>query len=294
MTSAAHQVEPRFAVVEFTTPHLSFAEDLDVYARAGATGIGIVEVKLTDDAEDLASFERSGLAASSAAPAIATILPSPALPGPDDPSERLDVLLASLARTAPFAPECFTLSTGPLGERSLEEARSIVAHALGRLAAEADALGTRLALELLHPTLASLFSFATDMAEGIRLLDESGSATAGLAVDAWHVGDGPDILDELEAHAARIATVHLNDRREPTRSWADRVLPGDGILDLAGMLAALRRGGFSGWYELEVVSDDGTIEHDFEDSLWKRDPQSLISDGRAKVITLLEGSATRS
>ena len=53
------------------------------------------------------------------------------------------------------------------------------------------------------------------------------------------------------------------------------------------MLAALDRGGYDGWLELEIVSDDGTVRDDFEDSLWKRDPLELVSDGRAQSLALL-------
>ena len=40
---------PRFSVIEFTTPRLSFAQDLAVYREAGVDAIGIVEEKLSDD-----------------------------------------------------------------------------------------------------------------------------------------------------------------------------------------------------------------------------------------------------
>ena len=37
----------------------------------------------------------------------------------------------------------------------------------------------------------------------------------------------------------------------------DRVFPGDGTADVAGILGAVDAGGYRGWYELEILSDDG-------------------------------------
>jgi sugar phosphate isomerase/epimerase len=60
----------------------------------------------------------------------------------------------------------------------------------------------------------------------------------------------------------------------------DRVLPGDGIIDLPPLLAALDEGGFTGWYDLEIFSDDGRYGTDLPDSLWKRPPVELLTAGR--------------
>src|SRR5262245_59799551 len=96
----------RFSVIEFTTPHLSFREDLAVYREGGADGIGISEEKLTDDREDLELLRTSGLRAASFFPSRASILPSPLLPGRDDPEARIADLCGSVRRLAPFEPDC--------------------------------------------------------------------------------------------------------------------------------------------------------------------------------------------
>ena len=88
--------DPPFAVCEFTTLPASFEEDLAAYAEAGADGIGICEIKLVEgrEAEQLASFQASGLAATSCVPAVPSILPLPHLPGPEAPGERVEALCA--------------------------------------------------------------------------------------------------------------------------------------------------------------------------------------------------------
>ena len=62
------------------------------------------------------------------------------------------------------------------------------------------------------------------------------------------------------------------------------MLPGDGIADAAGLLAILREGGYDGWLELEIFSDDGLMEDDFPDSLWREDPVELIRRGRERIF----------
>jgi len=282
----ADALSRRLAVIEITTPHLSFADDLELYARAGVAGIGILESKLGDVDEAVEAFRHSGLVASSVILTTGSILPSSGIPGPNDPAARVESICAAMERLLVFEPACFTIAPGPLGDHTLEAARSVVGAGLRRIAARADELGTRIALESMHPSLGSLFSFAVDLTEASLLLELCGSETVGLCVDLWHVGEEPDVLARLEELAGRVVTVHVDDRRLPTRSWVDRVLPGDGVDDVAGMLAALARGGYAGWLELEILSDDGSYGDDFDDSLWKLDPFELVCTARDRVASL--------
>jgi sugar phosphate isomerase/epimerase len=68
-------------------------------------------------------------------------------------------------------------------------------------------------------------------------------------------------------------------------------MPGDGIADAAGLLRILREGGYDGWLELEIFSDDGLMGQEFEDSLWREDPVDLIRRGRE--LTLAAWNADR-
>jgi sugar phosphate isomerase/epimerase len=279
---------PRFAVSEFTTPALSFADDLAVYREAGADGIGISETKLGDDRADLERLRRSGLAASSFFPSAGTVLPTPMVPGQDEPEARVDTIAAGIRRLAAFRPDCCLISTGPRGRYDRDEAFAIVVDGVRRLAQEAEDEGMRLAVELMHPSLGDLFSFMTSIPCAVGLIDAVSHPNVGIALDCWHLSDDPEVLEQVREHAKMVAAVHLNDRRAPTRSWCDRVLPGDGVIDFPAVLGALDDGGFEGWFELEVVSDDGSVEHDFPDSLWKWDPLELVSRGRAQFLSLWE------
>jgi sugar phosphate isomerase/epimerase len=267
---------PRFSIIENTTPSLTFAEDLALYRSVGADAIGIVETKLRDD-DALDLLRASGLRVSSFLPTCTSILPTPLIPGPDEPAERIEELARSIRRLAPFSPDACFFTTGPIGRYGAAEAADIVVdgvRTLARVAAEAE---MTLAIELLHPSLHELFGFVHTIADAVALLDTAGEPNTAIALDTWHLEEGDRLLENVRAIATRVSSIHVNDRREPTRSWCDRVLPGDGVVDVAGLLGSLDTGGFTGWYELEIISDDGSVENDFPDSLWKWEPRELVT-----------------
>jgi sugar phosphate isomerase/epimerase len=70
------------------------------------------------------------------------------------------------------------------------------------------------------------------------------------------------------------------DWRQPTRGWADRVLPGDGVADLPAILGALERTGWDGYYDLEIFSDNGTFGNAWPGSLWEVPAEELARAGR--------------
>jgi sugar phosphate isomerase/epimerase len=272
---------PPFGICQFTTLRASFAEDLAAYGEAGATGIGICELKLEEgrDAEHLAAFRESGLTATSCIPAVPSILPLPRLPGPETPDERVESLRASVARLAPFEPTGVVCLTGPAGALGEDDARRVVIEGLRAIAEEAARHGLAVGLEPMSPSYREEWTTITTLAEAAALCDEVGADNVGLLFDTWHLWDSPALLEEIEAHGERIVGVHVNDWREETRGWCDRVLPGDGVADLPAILRALHEAGWRGAYELEIFSDDGTFGDAYPDSLWAEDAADVARRG---------------
>jgi sugar phosphate isomerase/epimerase len=56
--------------------------------------------------------------------------------------------------------------------------------------------------------------------------------------------------------ARRIHAVQLSDYKAVTMRTLDRALLGKGILPLPEIVRALEDGGYRGWYEAEIISDD--------------------------------------
>jgi sugar phosphate isomerase/epimerase len=286
---------PPFAVCEFTTLHASFEDDLAAYRAAGATGIGICEIKLAEGREDeqLEALRASGLQAASAVPAVPSVLPLPLFPGPEDPEERVEALCASVRRLAPFEPSALVCLTGPAGELGSEAARRLVVDGLRAVVDEAERAGFPVGLEPMSARFREDWTMVTSLAEAAELCDEVGLANIGILFDTWHLWDTPDLLEEIERHGHRIVGVHVNDWREETRGWCDRVLPGDGIADLPAIFGALADADWSGPYELEVFSDDGTSGSAYPDSLWKEDAGDLARRGHDAFRQLWEQAAVQ-
>ena len=254
----------RLSISQITTVSQSFADDLDAYRAAGADGIGIWEMKLDDDS--LERFRASGLEAAAAVPAVPSILPLPLMPGPADPAERVEAICAGIERLVRFEPECVLFLTGP------GEDRAAVREGIRAIADAGRRHGVRTALEPIQREFAHFWTTVSSLDEAAALVDEAG-ADVGLMYDAWHLWREP--LAEIERHRDRIYGVHLADWRDPTRSTNDRVLPGDGVVDFAPILDALR---WDGLYALEIFSDA-----DLAESLWTEPPRDLARRGIAKL-----------
>ena len=283
----------RFAICEFTTLPASFEEDLAAYSAAGADGISICELKLVEgrEAEQLDAFRASGLEASAAVTAVPSVLPLPKFPGPDDPGQRIEAIVAGMRRLAPFEPTAFVFPTGAACELSAEAARSTVVEGLRVLADEAARLGIPVGLEPMSSYEQEDWTLVTSLADAAALVEEA-DADVGFVFDTWHLWDTPALADEIARYGDRFVAVQVNDWRSPTRSWCDRVLPGDGVIDLAPILDAVERAGWAGCYDLEAFSDDGTFGHAFEDSLWRLPPRELAERGRARFTQLATSSST--
>jgi sugar phosphate isomerase/epimerase len=284
---------PRISVSQVTTLPASFADDVRAYADAGLDGIGIWELKLPPrgDAEALELLESSGLESASAVPTIPSILPLPLLGGPDDPAERVEGLCASLHRLAPFGPSGIVCLTGTGAERDPDDARATVVDGLRTLAAEAQGLGLTVALEPHQRDGGEQWSIASTIPDAVGLIRDAGDPPGlGIQFDVWHLWNTPTLEQDIERELPRIAGVHVCDTREPTRGWADRVLPGEGIANVARILALLDRAGWDGLYDIEIFSDNGTFGASYPDSLWDVPAADLLPRALASFREAWEAS----
>lgn len=263
--------QPPFSISQVSSLAASFADDVRTYAAAGVDGIGIWELKLGDGS--LQEFRASGLGSATAVPAVPSVQPLPLLPGPDTARERVDALLRSLQVLAAYEPSAILCFTGP-GDRET------AVRGVREVAREAEGLGLRLAVEPFQLEGIESWSILNTLSDAAEFVEEVGSPAVGIQFDVWHLWNTPDLLDEIPRHAHLIAGVHVNDWREPTRGWADRVLPGDGAAGLPAILGALDDAGWDGFYDLEIFSDNGTFGSAYPDSLWDLDAAELARRGR--------------
>jgi sugar phosphate isomerase/epimerase len=128
--------------------------------------------------------------------------------------------------------------------------------AVGGVTDRAAARGLKIVIEFLPGT------GIPDLRTAARIVDEIGRANLGIMFDTWHFARTGLPWDDLKSlPGGMIRAVQVSDRIEPPRETpyrpgADRLLPGDGELPLAEMLAAVLARSPDASIGLEVFSDD--------------------------------------
>jgi sugar phosphate isomerase/epimerase len=190
--------------------------------------------------------------------------------GPDDAA--FDAQLAGLADDAAFcaAIGCsrFQLVLGPttLAGQSKEARWEQVRRRLARIGEVIAPHGMRLGLEFLGPlyfrtrqqpgATAPTTSFVWTLRETLAL-SEASAPNVGVTLDAWHWHhSGGTAADIRAADPSRIVHVHVSDARAmPPEQVRDdmRLLPGEGVIDLAGFFGALKSIGYRGGVAPETI-----------------------------------------
>jgi len=172
--------------------------------------------------------------------------------------------VARLIRFAAFAAELGVDSCAnhimPGGERPFMEQWKFLADRLKPLAAILGEHGLRLGLEPVAPHhLRRKFphAFIFTPWQMLELADDIGPNT-GLLVDSIHFYTAGEPMANLKLiPKERIVNAHVNDAPAgPVELVEDRgrVLPGEGVMDVAGYLAALAATGYAGPVSVEVFS----------------------------------------
>ena len=276
---------PLFSVCQSTTYRLTFEQDVALYRKLGIQAIEVCEDKLSADPgqarEQLGILAENGLKVTSVQPAVLSLFPhnmdTPR--SPQTPAERM----ARYRRSIDLFAECFPKQQVPLviggGKAPGYDFR--LAHQTARswfprMADYAAERGIRLMFEPLSPILMNAFTFVTSVDEALQLIAHVNRPNFGLALDVWHVWREAAVAERIAQLRDRLFGVHICDwpAAEP-RDVSDRVLPGDGVIDLPALLGAIERTGYHDAYCLEIYSGE-----DLPDSLWRADPETVVRKGR--------------
>ena len=114
--------------------------------------------------------------------------------------------------------------------------------------------GVRLCLEFNWSPLVKSLRTAAEVTR------RSGAANVGVLFDPAHYHCTPSKMEQLTPETvALIRHVHVNDMRDKPGELSDcnrdRELPGDGILPLRELFGRIERGGYGGFFSIEMFSD---------------------------------------
>ncbi len=138
--------------------------------------------------------------------------------------------------------------------------------------------GVRAVLEYI-----SFFASLNQVADTVAVLDECGDPDACLILDAFHNWNQRTTFDDLRALAPeRIAHYHIDDAAPGIPSGSqkdpDRVMIGEGVIDLRTEMAILREKGYDRWLSLEL----------FNAEWWAKDPMETARVGLERMRALCE------
>ncbi len=151
----------------------------------------------------------------------------------------------------------------------------------GRRYAELLALGERVGVRPAFEFIGR-FEQYNNIDVSLEAMRASGHDDATMVVDAFHIFRGEGEATDIEkVPGDRISIFHIDDApAHPPRETQldkDRVMPGDGVLDLPAMVSLLRKQGYDGAVSLEL----------FNESYWTRDPLEVAREGLAKTVAVL-------
>jgi sugar phosphate isomerase/epimerase len=280
----------RLAISELTTFRWSFEEDVARYQAAGVRAIGVWRQKLADvgDEKGAELLAEAGLVASS-------LQWAGGFTGSDGRSheESLADARQAIATAAAIKAGCLIIHSGARGVHTHKHARRLFRQALDKLLPLAEERGIALALEPMNSDCGGEFTFLNCFDETLELVAGYNSAGIGIALDTYHWGHQPLLLDRLPELAPRLALVQLGDARQPpARGEPNRCQLGDGIIPLAEIVRRLEAEGYEGFFEVELMGEE--IEAaDYREVIarslrtfqqWTAGQESKVQGPKSKVV----------
>ncbi len=243
---------PTFSLNQATTLRWSFEEDVLRYRLAGIDTMGVWLPKLLEYGEDrgLEWLSENGMS-------VSTLSYAGGFTGAfgheldDVLEETLDVIhLAGMLRA-----ESLVVVTGPINNHITKHATRLVADSLKQLADEAADNDVTLSLMPMRKVFCRDWTFLHGLDETLAILDRVNHPAVQLAFDVYHLWPEKGLLQRLPELVSRIGVVQVSDASPTGASEYDRVLPGEGILPVAGILKGLIDAGYRGCVDYQIWSE---------------------------------------
>jgi sugar phosphate isomerase/epimerase len=276
----------QFGISEVTTWPWTFEQDVERYARLGASAIEVWEFKLGAPGHErrrqLESVLEHGLTVSSFQADVHALFPTHLQPEPAALNARRDTFLDMLSTIGPLVPGAvFVLNTGIAHGGDVQAAFDITTSVFRDLAARAREVGVRLAIEPLHPIAMNEDSFAWNLEDALDIVSVVDLPELGICADAWNLAGQFDLTARLGRCRGRVSLAQVSDYRRP-RSFLDRLAVGDGSIDFDAFVRGLTASEYAGPIVLEIFSKN------VADSLYDGDLDAVVERSRAAIAACVE------
>ena len=129
----------------------------------------------------------------------------------------------------------------------------------------------------------SFFRSVTRLSQAWEIVQAAGAPDATLVLDSFHTWNAGETLDALRPIPAdKIGHYHIDDaapdKPAGQQTDPDRVMLGDGPIDLGAEVRLLREKGYHGTVSLELFNKD----------LWAKDPREVLKVGIERMRELLD------
>lgn len=266
----------KLSINETTTYRWSFEEDVLAYAAAGISAIGVWRQKLSDfgpqKGAELLDEQKME---------VSHLFWAGGFTGSDGRTfrESLDDATEALRTAGEIRAKSLVVYSGARAGHTANHARRLIRDALNELAPMAAELGVCLAVEAMHPGCAGPWTFLTSVDDVLALLTAVASPQVKMVFDTYHLGMQPGVLDRIPELTPHIALVQLGDLKTPPAGEQNRCRLGQGVLPLREIVTALRKAGYQGYFDVELIGEE--IE--------ASDYHALIEHTRSKYQELISG-----
>jgi sugar phosphate isomerase/epimerase len=255
-------VRSRVGVSAISTFQLSLPDDLDFWARHEITTVGVSVAKL----ETFGWTEGTKLVADAVGRGLDVVdligLGPFHLAAPDRWDRQRERLVRAIETAAAVGADRLVFTTGPFAPLTWEEAADALESALTPVLAEARAHDVGFALEHTNSLRVDV-GFVHTLADAIDLARR---LDVGVCMELNACWAERGLADTIRTGIDRIALVQVSDFKVGTIASSQRLVPGDGDIPLARILATLLDAGYEGVFELELIGD-AIIAEGYDDAI---------------------------
>jgi sugar phosphate isomerase/epimerase len=253
-------------------------EDVSGFRMAGVRSIGVWRRKLSDFGE-----ERGVELLRDSELAVSSFWSAGGFTGSDGQTfrEAVDDAFDALHLAAQVRAGCLVVVSGARAGHTFNHARRLVCDALRKLGDAAAQDGLAIALQPMHRRPLERWSLLNSLDSALEALSYCDHPHVGLVFDAFHLWQEPQLCRRIADVVPWIKLAALSDARSAApglhaQSEEDRCLPGQGVVPLSEIVAALEVGGYRGAYDVQLTGE----------RCWQSDYASLLADCRAALVNI--------